>query len=202
MLETKSFSRNLHGTRPISCKQCSLGPQPGHQCHHTTISLSLMIGSLQLLPALMISQTSTPQHGPRWLESVSTNSSWMKRTPKLIPKTRRHNHQAKSSFKDYGHNHASYTLVNISSSIFTFHGFPHYHHPHTSHSPPIAVPSSSIGASPPLQHQREKTLLAQPQQQREPSRTEDTHSLSRSNRENHLHQLFNNPTRHASNIPC
>ena len=49
--------------------------------------LFLMIGSLQFLPVLMISQTSTPQHGPRCLETVSTNSSGMKMTPKLTLKT-------------------------------------------------------------------------------------------------------------------
>ena len=43
--------------------------------------LSLRIGSLQLLPVLMTSHTSIPPHGPRCLETVSTNSSGMKMTP-------------------------------------------------------------------------------------------------------------------------
>ena len=64
-LETKSFLRDLHGPKPRSCKYCSLGPKPGHRCHHNTIScLSLMIGSLPLPPVFMISQTSTLQHVP------------------------------------------------------------------------------------------------------------------------------------------
>ena len=37
-VETKSFSRNLHGPKPRSCKYCSLGLKPGHWCHHNTIS--------------------------------------------------------------------------------------------------------------------------------------------------------------------
>ena len=46
-----------------------------------------MIALLQLPPALMISQTSTPLLGPRCLQTVSTNSSGMKMTPRLTPKT-------------------------------------------------------------------------------------------------------------------
>ena len=42
-------------------------------------------------------------------------------------------------------------------------------------SPPITVPSPSIGTSPPALPQGEKPCLAQPQQQRGPSRPEDTH---------------------------
>ena len=50
------------------------------------------------------------------------------------------------------------------------------HLPTSPSSLPIAVPSPSIGASLSVQHQRVKPQLAQPQQQREPSRPEDTHS--------------------------
>ena len=49
--------------------------------------LYLMIGSLLLLPVLITSQTSIPQLGPRILETVSTNSSGMKITPRLTQKT-------------------------------------------------------------------------------------------------------------------
>ena len=38
-------------------------------------------------PVLMTSQTSIPLHGPKCLETVSTNSSRMKRTPRLNKKT-------------------------------------------------------------------------------------------------------------------
>ena len=87
-LETKSLERNLHGSKPRSCKV--LFPWSSTwtlvRSHHNFV-LSLMIGSLQLPPVLMISQTSTLQHGPRCLEIVSTNSSRMKMTPRLTPKT-------------------------------------------------------------------------------------------------------------------
>ena len=49
--------------------------------------VSLMIGSLQLPPVFMTSQTSIPLHGPRCLETVSTNSSGMKMTPQSTQKT-------------------------------------------------------------------------------------------------------------------
>ena len=69
-------------------------------------------------------------------------------------------------------------------------------------SPPIAVPSPSIGASPPAQHQREKSLLPQKQQQRDPQGLKTLILLSYSNRGSHLHQLLSDPTRHARNVPC
>ena len=87
---------------------------------------------------------------------------------------------AKPSINGHGHHHASQTLASISSSIFTFHSFqtslPCTIFPMSPSSPPIAVPYPLIDASPPAQHQSENTHLPQPQQQREPSRTGDTHS--------------------------
>ena len=69
-------------------------------------------------------------------------------------------------------------------------------------SPPIAVPSPSIGASPPAQHQREKPHLAQPQQQREPQELKTPIHPSHLNLGSHHNQLFKDPTGHASKDPC
>ena len=76
MLEAKSISRNLHGSKPRSCKHCPFGSQLGHWSHYPKNFWGpLIIGSLQLLPVLMTSQTSILLHGLRCLETVSTNSS-------------------------------------------------------------------------------------------------------------------------------
>ena len=65
--------------------------------------------------------------------------------------------------------------------------------------PPMAVPSLSMGASPPAQHQREKSHLAQPSNRGSPQGLKTFNHL---NRGSYLHQLFEDPTGHASNIPC
>ena len=83
--------------------------------------------SLQLPPVLMISQTLTLQHGPRYLKTVSTNSSGMKMTPRLTKKTplsQKTSPPSNPEYQDHGQHHASLTLASISSSIFTFHAFP------------------------------------------------------------------------------
>ena len=66
-------------------------------------------------------------------------------------------------------------------------------------SPPIAVPPPLLSASPPAQHQREKLHLVQPSNRGSPQGLKAFNHL---NRGSHPHQLFDDPTGHASNIPC
>ena len=145
--------------------------------------LSLMIGSLQLLPVLMTSQTSILLHGPNSLEIVSSNSSGKKMTPRLTQKTSlplKPSPPGKVEFLRLWTPPCllypcQYLLLNLQ-----FHSLlpslPCAIFPMSPRFPPIAVPSPSVGASPPVQHQSNKPHLAQPQQQREPSSLEDTHS--------------------------
>ena len=119
--------------------------------------------SLQLPPVLMISQTLTLQHGPRYLETVSTNSSGMKMTPRLTKKTylRRHHHQAIQSIKTMDNTMPPSPLPvspppsspsmpsHPPSPVLSF---------MSPSSPPIAVSSPSIGMSPPAQPQSNRIL--------------------------------------------
>ena len=99
--------------------------------------------------------------------------------PENLHDFRSHLNQAQSSFEDHGHSHASYTPPSSPPTPSLPPSLPPSPVPSSSmypSSPPIAVPFPLIGASPPAQHQREKPHLAQPQQWRVPSRTEDIQS--------------------------
>ena len=151
--------------------------------------LYLMTGSLQSLPVLMTSQISIPPLGPRCIETVSKYQFIRDEDDTQVDPEDFMTSEAIST----RHNQVSKTMDMVMPQTPLPVSHPPLPPPTSSLppslspsnvpfsstspcSPPIAACSPSIDASPPVHHQGEKPHLAQPQQQREPSTTEDIQS--------------------------
>ena len=214
--KTISDGKKLPHWKPKDSQGIFMGLSPDHAStvplvlNLDTGAITLMIGSLQLPPVLMTSQTSIPLHGPRCFETVSTNSSGMNMTPRLSQKTSwplKPSPPGKIEFPRLWTppcllHPCQYLLLHLHLPLLPA-------LPLLCHLPPclpailplLCLPHHSVHHLQFSTRGRNHTWLS-------PSNRGSHHDLktpihpSLLNRGSHLHKLFKDPTGHAGNDPC